>query len=108
MQQWISPSLYDHFDQVERAHGESKSWPVLSIANGGRTADAAERTEQLLSAKGHNIYSFEVYILPTGFLPLDNLIENRIRDFHSGTYPGFRPGGGHLLSKGPPGHPGAS
>ena len=24
----------------------------------------------------------------------------------SDTYPGFRPGGGHLLSKGPPGHPG--
>ena len=24
-----------------------------------------------------------------------------------GTYPGFRPGEGHLLSKGPPGHPGA-
>ena len=26
----------------------------------------------------------------------------------SGTYPGFRPGGGHLLSKGPPGYPGAT
>ena len=25
----------------------------------------------------------------------------------AGTYPGFRPGGGHLLSKGPPGYPGA-